>query len=160
MKFKNIIPLSLIIIPWLLFLPFLCQIVGLDAISDWLFAHAVKPVYIAFPIILIANVFCDYVCPWETAELNLWNLRVKLLLIPVYLLVFWLIQAGQGQLTMLLILCAMLLATSSAYGIRVLFHTKKAKEIGLFSFLLLLIFHFCFVTDIIAALILRRKLQA
>ena len=38
MKFKNIIPISLLVIPWLLFLPFICQLAGLEECSAWLFA--------------------------------------------------------------------------------------------------------------------------
>jgi hypothetical protein len=156
MKFKSIVPISLVIIPWLLFLPFLCQLAGMEALSQWLLANTVKPVYIAFPIILLLNVFCDYICPWDTGDLNRWNLLVKLL-IPAYLVVFGIVRVAQAQLGILLVLCVLLLLTSSAYGLRVLFRAKKNKKIRLLPFLLLLVCHFCFVTDIIAALILRRK---
>lgn len=160
MKFKNCIPISLLVIPWLLFLPFLCQIAGMETISAWLFAHAVKPIYIAFPIILLLNVFCDYICPWDTEDLNRWNLLTKLLLLPAYLVVFWIVRVGQAQLGILLVLCVLLLVTSSAYGLRVLFRMKKAGKIKLLPFLFLILCHFCFVTDIIAAVILGRKARS
>ena len=128
MKFKSIVPISLLIIPWLLFLPFLCQLAGMEVLSDWLLANTVKPVYIAFPIILLLNVFCDYICPWDTEELSRWNLLVKLLLIPAYLVVFWIVRVAEAQLGILLVLCALLLLTSSAYGLRVLFRAKKKSS--------------------------------
>lgn len=159
MKFKSIVPISLMIIPWLLFLPFLCQLAGMADLSSWLLANTVKPVYIAFPVVLLLNVFCDYICPWDTEDLSRWNLLVKLLLIPAYLVVFGIVRVAQAQLGILLVLCALLLLTSSAYGLRVLFLAKKNREIRLLPFLLLLVCHFCFVTDIIAALILRRKFK-
>ena len=101
MKFKSIIPISLVIIPWLLFLPFLSQLAGMEALSQWLLANTVKPVYIAFPVILLLNVFCDYICPWDTGDLNRWNLLVKLLLIPAYLVVFGIVRVAQAQLGMI-----------------------------------------------------------
>ena len=159
MKFKYIVPISLVIIPWLLFLPFLCQLAGMEALSQWLLANTVKPVYIAFPIILLLNVFCDYICPWDTGDLNRWNLLVKLLLIPAYLVVFGIVRVAQAQLGILLVLCVLLLLTSSAYGLRVLFRAKKNKEIRLLPFLLLLVCHFCFVADVVAAFVLQRKLK-
>ena len=128
MKFKSVVPISLVVIPWLLFLPFLCQLAGMEALSNWLLANTVKPVYIAFPVVLLLNVFCDYICPWDTGDLNHWNLLVKLLLIPAYLVVFGIVRVAQSQLGILLVPCALLLLTSSAYGLRVLFRQRKTRK--------------------------------
>lgn len=157
MKLKNILPISLIVFPWLVLLPFLCQIAGLEQVSQWLFANTVKPVYTIFPFILAMNVLCDYGFVWETEELAQWNVLVKLLLIPVYLLIWWLNANAQASLTILLLLAGLLHLTSASYGVRVLIRAKKEKKLKLIPCILLCLCHILIVVDIIVALVLYRK---
>lgn len=158
MKIKSILPISLIVFPWLILLPFLCQIAQLEQLSQWLFANTVKPVYTVFPFILALNVLCDYAFVWETKELAKWSLWVKLLLIPVYLVIGWL--NAQSKLTVLILFAALLHLTSAGYGVRVLIRKKKEKKLKLLPCLILALFHFIIVVDVITALFLYRKLKS
>lgn len=160
MKLKNILPISLIVFPWLILLPFLCQIAQFEQLSQWLFANTIKPVYSAFPFILAMNVLCDYAFVWETEELAEWNLLVKVLLIPVYLVIYWLNVKAQSALTILVLLAGLLHLTSASYGIRVLIREKKEKKMKLFPVLILALCHFLIVVDVAAALFLRHKLKS
>lgn len=160
MKIKNILPISLIVFPWLILLPFLCQIAGFMELSQWLFANTVKPVYTVFPFILALNALCDYAFVWETEELAKWNLLVKLLLIPVYLMIWWLNLNAQSSLTILVLFAALLHLTSASYGIRALIRAKKEQQLKLLPCILLGLCHVLIVVDLIAALFLCRKLKS
>lgn len=160
MKLKNILPISLIVFPWLILLPFLCQILGFMEMSQWLFSNTVKPVYTVFPLILAMNVLCDYGFAWETEELAKWSLLVKVLLIPVYLVMWWLYTNAQSSLAILLLLGGLLHLTSASYGIRVLIREKKEQKMKLLPCILLCLCHILIVVDIAAALFLRHKQES
>ena len=75
MKMKYIPPVLLILISWVILLPFLCYAAQLRELSNQLFDALILPVCVAFPIILIANVYCACfraylfgAFPWRKAE--------------------------------------------------------------------------------------------
>ena len=159
MKVKYIPPVLLILISWLILLPFLCYAAQLRDLSDRLFDILVLPVCVAFPIILIGNVYCACFMNWDTKALARWNYWLKLLLIPAYLLV--LVYAIRTPLILVvpLLFGALLVLTSSAYGLRALVRGKKEKQIEQGPFVGLMLCHLCFVTDVIAAVKLHQRMN-
>ena len=160
MKFKYIPPVLLTLISWGILLPFLCYAAQLRELSNRLFDSMILPVCAGFPIILIANVYCACFTAWETAALVRVNFWLKLLLIPVYL--FVLVFAVRTPLIMIipLLFGALLVLTSSAYGLRALVQAKREKKIEHAPFVGLMLAHLCFVTDVIAAVKLPQKLKS
>ena len=159
MKFKYIPPVLLILISWLIVLPFLCYAVQLRELSDRLFDTLALPVCVAFPIILVGNVYCACFMAWETMALVRINFWLKLLLIPVYLFVFVFAIRVPLVIVIPLLFGALLLLTSSAYGLRALVRGNKEKQIERGPFVGLLLGHLCFVTDVIAAVKLRQRME-
>lgn len=159
MKLKYIPPALLILISWIILLPFLCYAAQLRDLSNQLFDALILPVCVAFPIILIGNVYCACFTAWETAPLVRVNFWLKLLLIPAYLLV--LVYAIRTPLIMVipLLFGALLILTSSAYGLRALVQAKREKQIEGGSYVGLLLAHLFFVTDVIAAVKLRQRMK-
>lgn len=159
MKWKYSPPVLLILIPWLMILPFLCSFAQLEQLSQWLFEYSTTPVYAAFPVVLVMNVLCAFFVSWDTEELALWNRRIKLWLIPVYLFVLVFAVGVPLAVLSLFAFDALLLLVSSGYGLRALVRAKKETQINNTVFWLLCLCHFCFVADVIAAFILKRKIK-
>ncbi len=157
MKWKCIPPVLMMLVPWLMILPFLCSFAQFEHLTQWLFEYSTTPVYAAFPVVLALNVLCAFFAPWDTEELALWNLRIKLWLIPVYLFVLVFAVGVPLAVPLLFIFDALLLLVSSGYGFRALVRAKKKTQISNTVFWLLFLCHFCFVADVIAAFILKRK---
>ena len=160
MKMKYIPPVLLILISWVILLPFLCYAAQLRELSNQLFDALILPVCVAFPIILIANVYCACFTVWETTALVRVNFWLKLLLIPVYLFVFVFAARVPLVIVIPLLLGALLVLTSSAYGLRALVQAKREKQIEQASFIGLLLGHLCFVTDVIAAVKLHQRMKS
>ena len=160
MKFKYIPPVLLILISWIILLPFLCYAAQLRELSNRLFDALILPVCVSFPIILIGNVYCACFTVWETAALVRVNFWLKLLLIPAYLLV--LIYAIRTPLIMVvpLFFGGLLVLTSSAYGLRALVQAKREKRIAGSPYVGLLLTHLCLVTDVIAAVKLHQRMKS
>lgn len=158
-KWKYIPPVLLILIPWLMILPFLCSFAQLEKLTQCLFEYSTTPVYAAFPVVLALNVLCAFFAPWNTEELALWNLRIKFWLIPVYLFVVFFAIGVPLAVLFLFAFDALLLLVSSGYGLRALVRAKKETQISNTAFWLLFLCHFCFVADVIAAFILKRKIH-
>ena len=79
------------------------------------------------------------------------------MLIPFYLFtVIFCIGVPLGIL-FLVPIDALLMVFTSAYGLRALVRAGKAQQIGRGMFLILFLCHFCFVSDVIAAFILKRR---
>ncbi|MBR6595319.1 MAG: hypothetical protein IKK72_01925 [Oscillospiraceae bacterium] len=159
MKMKYIPPVLLILISWVILLPFLCYAAELRELSNQLFDALILPVCVAFPIILIANVYCACFTTWETAALIRVNFWLKLLLIPAYLLV--LIYAIRTPLIIVipLLFGGLLVLTSSTYGLRALVLAKREKQIDGAPFMVLMLSHLCLVTDVIAAVKFRQRMK-
>lgn len=160
MKWKNIPPILLVLASWLIVLPFLCYTAGFRELSNRLFDSLVLPVCVAFPFILIGNVYCACFMAWDTKALARWNFRLKLLLIPVYLFVFVFAIGVPLVIPFLFLFDAVLLLTSSAYGLRALVRGKKERQIEGGAFVGLMLGHLCFVTDVIAAVKLHQRLKS
>lgn len=158
MKFKYIPPTFLALISWIILLPFLCYAAQLRDLSNQLFDALILPVCVAFPIILIGNVYCACFTAWETAVLVRVNFWLKLLLIPAYL--FVLIYAIRTPLIMVipLLFGTLLVLTSSAYGLRALVQAKREKRIEGCAYVGLLLAHLFLVADVIAAVKLRHRM--
>lgn len=151
MKKRNIPAILLIIFPWLLILPFLGQLVFTHGIVMSMFQYIYNPVLVLFPLVLILNLGRALFGRLDAETLILWNLRIKLWLIPVYL--FILVFA----IPLFFIFDALLLAVSSCYGLRSLVRLKKDGQLENGTFVLLFACHFIFIFDVVAAILLRKK---
>ena len=140
-------------------LPILCGILGITALTQWLFSHMFTLIYAAFPVVIVLNILCVYFAPWHTEDLAVWNLRTKLWLIPIYLFVAFFGIGVPLAIPFLVVFDVLLLLASSGYGLRALVLARKESRIGKYLFLSLFVLHFFFVADIAAALVLRRKLK-
>lgn len=159
MKWKHTPPVLLIAGPWLIMLPILCQSLVPYEIGELLNHFLLIPALVCFPIFLILNLVWALLVHWDAGELALWNLRIKLYLIPFYLFtVIFCIGVPLGIL-FLVPIDALLMVFTSAYGLRALVQARKAQQIGNGMFLTLFLCHFCFVADVIAASVLHRKLK-
>lgn len=157
MKRKHIPPVLLIADPWLIMLPILCQSLVPYETGGFLNNFIVLPSLVCFPVLLILNLFWALLVRWDTDELALWNLRIKLYLIPFYLFtVIFCIGVPLGIL-FLVPIDALLMVFTSAYGLRALVRARKEQQLGKGMFLILFLCHFCFVADVIAAFILKRR---
>lgn len=181
MKRKNIIPISIILIPYLIIAPILWGMLtgllfpdpqALDAqlleiptqnptLWETIIANYIPVnLFILFPISLILNVVCAFFFRWDTAALAKWNLRIKLCLIPFYLFAFVFSIGVPLAIIFIVIFEVLLLLSTSCYGFRAAFRARKDEKIGDGMFVLLSLCHFCFVADVGAALILHRKLRS
>ena len=159
MKWRNIPPILLIAVPWLIMLPILCQSLVPYETGGFLNSFILLPALVCFPVLLILNLFCALLVRWDTAELALWNYRIKLYLIPFYLFtVIFCIGVPLGIL-FLVPIDALLMVSTSTYGLRALIRARKEQQFGKGMFLILFLCHFCFVADVIAAFALHRKLK-
>lgn len=160
MKCKYIPPVLLILISWVILLPFLCYAAQLRELSNRLFDALILPVCVAFPIILIGNVYCACFTVWETAALVRVNFWLKLLLIPAYLFVLVLAIRMPLIIVVPLLFGALLVLTSSAYGLRALVQAKREMLIDGAPFTGLMLAHLCLVTDVIAAVKLHERMKS
>lgn len=157
MKKRNIPAILLIIFPWLLILPFLGQLVFTHGIVMSMFQYIYNPVLVLFPLVLILNLG-RALFGWLDAEtLSLWNLRIKLWLIPVYLFILVFAIGVPVAIPLFFIFDALLLAVSSCYGLRSLVRLKKDGQLENGTFVLLFACHFIFILDVVAAILLRKK---
>ena len=157
MNKRNIPAILLIIFPWLLILPFLGQLVFTHGIVMSMFQYIYNPVLVLFPLVLILNLG-RALFGWLDAEtLSLWNLRIKLWLIPVYLFILVFAIGVPVAIPLFFIFDALLLAVSSCYGLRSLVRLKKDGQLENGTFVLLFACHFIFILDVVAAILLRKK---
>ena len=166
MKWKNIPPISLIAIPYMVIAPILSGILMAPQIVNtqpWemIAAHYIPvTLFILFPLSLILNVVWALFLRWDTPQLAGWNLRIKLWLIPVYLFVLVFAIGVPLAIPFLFVFDTLLLLTSSCYGLRATVRIRKARQLSSGMFLLLVLAHFCFVADVLTAVFLCRKLKS
>jgi hypothetical protein len=153
------LPISLLVIPWLLILPFFGMLIFTHEFVMSLFQYIYNPVLVLFPAVLILNLGCALFGRLDSGTLILWNLRIKLWLIPVYLFILFFAIFIPIAIPFLFLFDALLLLVSSCYGLRALVRARKAEQIGKGKFLILFLCHFCFVADVVAAYVLQRKLK-
>ena len=159
MKFKSILPISLLVIPWLLILPFFGMLIFTHEFVMSLFQYIYNPILVLFPAVLILNLGWALFGRLDSGTLTLWNLRIKLWLIPVYLFILFFAIFVPIAIPFLFLFDALLLLVSSCYGLRALVQARKGQQIGTGIFLILFLCHFCFVADVVAAFVLRQKLK-
>lgn len=159
MKKRNIPAILLIIFPWLLILPFLGQLVFTHGFVMSLFQYIYNPVLVLFPLVLILNLGRTLFGRLDAETLSLWNLRIKLWLIPVYLFILVFAIGVPVAIPLFFIFDALLLAVSSCYGLRSLVRLKKDGQLENGTFVLLFACHFIFILDVVAAILLRRKIK-
>jgi hypothetical protein len=157
MKKRNIPAILLIIFPWLLILPFLGQLVFTHGIVMSMFQYIYNPVLVLFPLVLILNLGRALFSRLDAETLSLWNLRIKLWLIPVYLFILVFAIGVPVAIPLFFIFDALLLAVSSCYGLRSLVRLKKDGQLENGTFVLLFACHFIFILDAVAAILLRKK---
>ena len=157
MKKRNIPAILLIIFPWLLILPFLGQLVFTHRIVMSMFQYIYNPILVLFPLVLILNLGRALFGRLDAETLSLWNLRIKLWLIPVYLFILVFAIGVPVAIPLFFIFDALLLAVSSCYGLRSLVRLKKDGQLENGTFVLLFACHFIFILDVVAAILLRKK---
>ena len=157
MNKRNIPAILLIIFPWLLILPFLGQLVFTHGFVMSLFQYIYNPVLVLFPLVLILNLGQALFGRLDAETLGLWNLRIKLWLIPVYLFILVFAIGVPVAIPLFFIFDALLLAVSSCYGLRSLVRLKKDGQLENGTFVLLFACHFIFIFDVVAAILLRKK---
>ena len=144
---RKLFPLTLLIWPYLIVIPFLFQ---LDVIVYYL------PTLL---IVLLANIIFACTIKGENAAVRLltWNCRIKLAHIPVYCIIIMLGFAAPIAIPLLIVVDVILMVASSMYGINGLIQARKQVYISTKVILLHIAFHFVFVLDVISALYLRIK---
>ena len=159
MKFKSIVPISLLVIPLLMILPFFGMLIFTHEFVMYLFQYIYNPVLVLFPAVLILNLGWSLFGRLDCSTLTLWNLRIKLWLIPVYLFILFFAIFVPIAIPFLFLFDALLLVISSCYGLRALVRARKSELIGKGMFLILFLCHFFFMADVVAAFVLQRKLK-
>jgi hypothetical protein len=124
-----------------------------------LFQYIYSPAADLFPVVLLLNLGWALFGPLDSGTLTLWNLRIKLWLIPVYLFILVFAIGVPVAIPLFFIFDALLLAVSSCYGLRSLVRLKKDGQLENGTFVLLFACHFIFILDVVAAILLRRKIK-
>ena len=115
---------------------------------------------VTIPAVYLSNV--AVICFLKNAdpdELAVWNLRLKLVHIPFYLLGLSFSFAVMIFAPAIYILEWILMMTTSAYGIRATIQAGKLKRLTNVETGLLILGHCFFVTDVLCAGTLRKKLD-
>lgn len=159
MKRNQIPPILLITVPLLMISPFLARLAGTEDLGTFLFQYVFNPAWICFPVVLVLNLFYALLIRWEPVVLAQWGLQIKLFLIPFYAFTVFFGMVVPLAIVFLFILDALLMVVTSVYGLRALVRARKDGVFGNAVFLILSICHFCFVADVIGALVLHRKLK-
>ena len=157
----------------LMFWPYAFILCGLPKNEDT--ASALLVIYIIITVIVYAvsilNAFF-YRGRHKIYELALFNMLIKLIHIPFYILIFFvavlsavmavvpaLVTVAPLMIILLFVIDVLLMLTTSMYGISAL---KKARKAGIVSkcFMIIhIILHCLFVTDVISAVIVFIKLK-
>lgn len=115
---------------------------------------------VTIPLVCLGNLFLvcfgKSVTPAELAE---WNLRLKLAHIPFYLMGFAFGFAAMIFAPAIALLEWGLMMTTSGYGIRASLQAGKQQLLSVMEAALLILGHCFFVTDVICAILLKKKLD-
>ena len=121
------------------------------------------------PVVYIANIICA--CRTKSAKsLSFWNMLMKILHIPAYIVVFMISVMLTGQLVVglpfglffvpiLVVIDVLLLCTTSTYGICALVRAKRENRISVAFMVVNIILHVLFVWDVISSIIVFFKLR-
>lgn len=159
MKMKHIVPISVIVIPYLIISPIALSLLSPRLLSVFAGHYIPAVLFVLFPASLILNVIWAFSLRWDTGELVKWNLGIKLWLIPFYLFAFVFAIGVPLAILFIIFFEFLLLLATSCYGFRAAVRARKEEKLGDGMFLLLFLCHFYFVADVIAALILKKKLK-
>ena len=160
---KYILPITAAIWPYLLVCVFLyVRLVQPSADGP----VSLVPVIIILCILLLAPVLALVCLLWglkaqesAPALLAKWSLAVKVAHIPFYLLIFFLFMIVPIFAVFLLIFDGMALCVSSGFGIAAVLRARKENRISTGWAIALGIAHCFFVTDVIGAFLLQRKIK-
>ena len=160
---KRILPLLAGIWPYLLVCVFLyIRLVAPSADGP----VSQVPVFMVFCILLLAPVLALVCLLWglkarssAPALLAKWSLAVKLAHIPFYLLIFFLFMILPVFGVFLFLFDTMALIVSSGFGIAAVLRARKENRISTGWAIALGIAHCFFVTDVIGAFLLQRKIK-
>lgn len=160
MKYAKILPISLIICPYLVFL--MPLLIYLFPDSGILITWYMRIYAMIVLIVYIGNVLLACILKGETAgaELAAWNLRVKLSLIPFYIVGFVLSFSVMIYAVVVAFLELILVLVTSSHGISALIRARKAGKISTGFALLNGICHLFFILDVASAVIVYRRLKA
>lgn len=166
---RKIFPLILLIWPYVLFIPILIEMDTEQMSSTFI------SLYIIFTVIIyIANIVnaCVYKGQDDYYQLAFWNMLLKLVHIPFYMLIF---MIGLGFLmasvvpvfvfltpmiiSILFIIDLFLMVTSSMYGVNAIIHARQQNVVSKKWGSEYMILHFIFVLDVISAIIIFVKFK-
>lgn len=163
---KKIWAILLILWPYLL-LPFM---LAMHILSD---GESQTPELLIYccctPVVYIVNIICA--CKTANAKsLSFWNMLMKLLHIPAYVMIFLIGVMLTGQLLVglpfglffvpvLVVIDVLLLCTTSSYGICALVRAKKEGRISGSFLVVNIILHLIFVWDVVSAILVFCKLR-
>lgn len=159
MKWKYLPPMLLIILSYLVISPFLGMYIFTHDFGMLLFEHIFNPALIVFLAVLILNPFWALLTPWESAELARWNLLLKVLLIPFYVFTFVFGIGVPLAIVFLFLIDAILMVTTSTYGLRATVQAKKEGRISKAMCIILFLCHFFFIADVGAAFVLKQRIK-
>lgn len=118
---------------------------------------------ICTPIVYIANVICA--CKTKSAKsLTFWNMLMKIIHIPAYVIVFMIGVMLTGQLIVglpfglffvpiLVLIDVLLLCTTSSYGICALVRSMRQGRVSVAFMVVNILLHMIFVWDVISSII-------
>ena len=121
------------------------------------------------PVVYIANIICA--CRTKSAKhLAFWNMLMKIIHIPAYVIIFMIGAMLTGQLIVglpfgliivpiLVVIDVLLLCTTSAYGTCALVRAKREGCISTIFTVVNIILHFLFVWDVVSSIIVYRKIR-
>lgn len=166
---RKILPMILLIWPYILFIPIMIEMNTEQMKSTFI------SLYIIFTVIIyIANIVnaCVYEGQDDYYQLAFWDMIIKLIHIPFYILIF---MIGLGFLmasvvpvfvfltpmiiSILLIIDLFLMVTSSMYGVNAIIHARQQNVVSKRWGSGYMILHFIFVLDMMSAIIIFIKFK-
>lgn len=159
---KKILPVTLLLWPYVFLIPFLAGSGNEEFFSAFVWIYVVMTA-----VVYILNIINAFLDKGEDAgyRLAFWNMLIKLLHIPFYVLVFFLgvllfvsmvvpalVFLSPIMIAMLFVIDMFLMITSSMYGVNALLWAVKQGEVSKTYAVIFGILHFFFVMDIISAI--------
>ena len=169
MKLRKMLPVLLMVWPYLFFALMLLPETMDEMFSVILYAYMALTVVVYFGNMLFV---CSNRQEGASERLAFWDMVIKLVHIPFYLLVFAvgamfllamvvpaLVLFSPMVVMTLAVIDWLLMLTSSSYGIQSIRRAKKQGILTWKSAMWHTVLHLCFVTDVISAVCIYRKIR-
>lgn len=153
MKRKKLLPILQMLLPYLI-LPMFTNL--FDGQSGAMYLK----VYILLTVIVyISNILLACAHP-NGRELAFWDMAIKLAHIPFFIGVFIVGLGVMIAIPLLFIVDAVLMLTSSVYGINALLKLRKQGLLSNRTTALHILLHLFFITDVVSTVIVNRKISS